>query len=213
LIDHLDCPLCASDSVNSFSEANGKLYHICGNCRLIFLDPQFFISIEEENQRYQSHNNDPNDERYLTHLRKLTDPLKEYLKPGMVGLDYGCGEGKPISHILEQSGITVKNYDLFFFEDKDLLKDKYDFITCTETAEHFHQPAKEFNLFSEMLKTGGILGIMTNFYSDDTDFERWWYPRDPTHVCFYSKETFDWIYSKYQYEELLFGKDIIILRK
>src|SRR5690606_9942045 len=155
-------------------EANGKLYHICGNCRLIFLDPQFFISIEEENQRYQSHNNDPNDERYLTHLRKLTDPLKEYLKPGMVGLDYGCGEGKPISHILEQSGITVKNYDLFFFEDKDLLKDKYDFITCTETAEHFHQPAKEFNLFSEMLKTGGILGIMTNFYSDDTDFERWW---------------------------------------
>lgn len=130
----------------------------------------------------------------------------------MTGLDYGCGEGKPISYILAKESILVKNYDPFFFNDRQVLDNKYHFIVCTETAEHFHNPSKEFTLFKKMLYPGGFLAIMTNFYSDEIEFDEWWYPRDPTHVCFYSEKTINWICSNLNFEKILFENNITILK-
>jgi cyclopropane fatty-acyl-phospholipid synthase-like methyltransferase len=210
-----NCPLCKSDSVSNFSNVNEKTYYRCNACSLIFLDEKFFLSGNEEKLRYASHNNDTNDERYIKHLSKLTDKLIPYLKQGNVGLDYGCGEGKPISFILGKDGYVVDNYDLFFYNDKELLKKKYDFITCTETAEHFHNPAEEFDLLDSMLKPDSRLAIMTNLYSNDIKFDEWWYHRDPTHVCFYSITTFKWIAKKYNWEILIYDStdNIIIFKK
>ncbi len=203
MISHVKCPLCNSESPQGFSNANKKIYYSCDLCKLVFLDKKFFLSSEEENLRYQSHNNDPADERYIEHLSKLTDRLTPLLKPCDTGLDYGSGAGKPISFILGRYGYEVSDYDPFFYDDRDLLQRKYDFITCTETAEHFHHPAKEFDLLTSLLNPGGILAIMTNFYSDDIDFDDWWYHRDPTHVSFYSTDTFQWLSNKYDLEIIL----------
>ncbi|MEK9532519.1 MAG: hypothetical protein VW162_06415 [Alphaproteobacteria bacterium] len=41
-----------------------------------------------------------------------------------------------------------------------------------------------------MLNPSGILAVMTNFLSDDSLFENWYYRRDPTHVVLYAKITF-----------------------
>jgi SAM-dependent methyltransferase len=208
-LNSIICPLCSSKETKEFSRANNKLYHKCSTCNLIFIDASYLPSLEEERLRYETHNNDPNDERYITHLKKLTDPLLTHLKKGMIGLDYGCGAGRAVSLILEKEGLSVKNFDPFFYDEKSLLNEKYDFITCTETAEHFHNPAKEFEGFINMLMPGGILAIMTNFYSDDINFDKWWYPRDPTHVVFYSRHTFEWICTNYDLFEMLFDNDVI----
>ena len=46
-------------------------------------------------------------------------------------------------------------YDPFFFPNKEIFSKTYDFITCTETAEHFFNPKKEFDLINTLLKKDG----------------------------------------------------------
>jgi 2-polyprenyl-3-methyl-5-hydroxy-6-metoxy-1,4-benzoquinol methylase len=48
-------------------------------------------------------------------------------------------------------------FDPLFFPDPEPLGDLYDFITCTETIEHFHRPAEEFARLDRMLRPGGVM--------------------------------------------------------
>lgn len=70
---------------------------------------------------------------------------------------------------------------------------RYDFITCTETAEHFHDPAAEFARLAGLLAPDGWLAVMTQLVPDARAFLDWHYVRDPTHVCFYADRTFTWL--------------------
>ena len=63
-------------------------------------------------------------------------------------------------------------YDPLFAPDRGVLQATYDFVTCTETAEHFHDPALEFARLDALLRPGGLLGLMTVFQNDDTRFRR-----------------------------------------
>jgi 2-polyprenyl-3-methyl-5-hydroxy-6-metoxy-1,4-benzoquinol methylase len=90
----------------------------------------------------------------------------------------------------------MRDYDPYFADDPTALTQSYDFITCSETAEHFHRPAESFALLDCLLRPGGWLGLMTNLRPGNgnaADFARWHYVRDPTHVCFYSLETMAWL--------------------
>lgn len=82
-------------------------------------------------------------------------------------------------------------YDPLFFDEPRALTQSYDFITCSEVAEHFHRPAEEFRLLDCLLKPGGLLAVMTTFQTDDAAFAGWHYRRDPTHVVFYRQATFE----------------------
>eukprot|EP00026_Physarum_polycephalum_P010603 Phypoly_transcript_10770.p1 GENE.Phypoly_transcript_10770~~Phypoly_transcript_10770.p1 ORF type:complete len:407 (-),score=86.14 Phypoly_transcript_10770:16-1236(-) len=72
----------------------------------------------------------------------------------------------------------------------------FDFITCTETAEHFRYPAEDFKkLLSPLLlhPNKGILAIMTQMLYSKEQFVNWWYLRDKTHVSFYTVPTMEYI--------------------
>ena len=60
--------------------------------------------------------------------------------------------------------------------------------------EHVHDPAQLLDRFVTLVRPGGVIGIMTGLIDDaGCPFEDWWYRRDPTHVCFYSRATMEWI--------------------
>jgi len=84
--------------------------------------------------------------------------------------------------MLREAVHSVALYDPFFLPDRQPLSQAYDFITRTETAEHFHHPDQEFDCFGAMLRPGGWLGVMTCFQADDARFANWHYRKDPTHV-------------------------------
>ncbi len=131
---------------------------------------------------------------YVSFLKRLADPLMLKLRGNSKGLDFGCGPGPTLSVILKDKGHEIFNYDPYYFPDSSLLNNKYDFITCTEVLEHFYQPRKEFLLLDTLLKeNNSFLGIMTQILPQGTDFNTWWYHRDPTHVSIYSLKTFLWI--------------------
>jgi len=209
----VNCIICSNPDAVSFSTKDSKTYWSCNFCDGKYLDASHYIILDEEKDRYLEHNNQIDDISYRSFLAKLANPLKEKLLPGNTGLDFGCGHGPALADMLRGDGFEVSLYDPFFFPDKAVLLKTYDFITCTETAEHFHNPFHEFNTLDSLLIPGGWLGIMTSFLTTDDAFESWYYRRDPTHVTFYSEKTFEVIAEQRNWDCEIKSKDIVLLHK
>jgi hypothetical protein len=64
-----------------------------------------------------------------------------------------------------------------------------------------------------MLEENGILAIMTSFLSNIEDFENWYYRRDPTHVVFYSQETFKVIARQRKWKYWIEDRNIVFFKK
>ncbi len=165
-------------------------YWRCPACKATFLDPSQRLGSSDELAHYMHHENSPDDPRYRQFLARLSDPLQERLGAKMTGLDFGCGPGPALAAVLSEAGHTMALYDPFFYPDRTVLERDYDFVTCTETAEHFFDPAGEFDRLDKMLRPGGWLAVMTCFQTDDDRFADWHYRKDPTHVVFYRVTTF-----------------------
>lgn len=166
-----------------------------------------------ERERYLEHNNEVDDPDYRAFLARLWDQVRPLLKPGSMGLDYGAGPGPALVAMMREDGFAAQGYDPIFDARPELLDRRYDFIVCTETAEHLHRPAKDFSRLDGMLRPGGLLGVMTGMVDDVDGFESWYYRRDPTHVAFYRIETMEWIAAHMDWSLEMAAKDVAIFHK
>ena len=207
------CVVCDSKLIESFKTSDKLLYWQCNSCEAKFLDNSFHINADAERDRYLEHENIVDDPGYRNFLSKLTKPLKEKLSSSSTGLDFGCGHGPALADILTKDNFKIDLYDPFFFPNKDIFSKTYDFITCTETAEHFFNPNREFKTLDSILAPGGWLGIMTTFLTEDKSFESWHYRRDPTHVVFYGVKTFEVIAEQNNWQLEIPSKDIALFCK
>jgi len=107
----------------------------------------------------------------------------------------------------------METYDPYFAPNPLALEQSYDFITVTETVEHFYHPGKEFARLTTLLRSGGFLGVMTEMWLDDRPFEKWHYPRDPTHVIFYRRTTMEWIAERFGYGMEIPRPNVVLFRK
>jgi hypothetical protein len=176
------------------------------------MDPDDRLRSVDEHERYLLHENDPSDSLYREFLNRLAGPLIERLSPGVAGLDYGSGPGPTLSLMFEEQGYRMDNYDPYFASDETVLDRTYDFITCSETAEHFYDPRKEFGKLDRLLVRGGWLGLMTEILQDQV-FEEWRYAREATHVSFYRPSTIDWIADQFRWRVERAGPNVILFQK
>lgn len=197
------CRLCGASVVQDFAEVNRRRFASCEACGLIQLAAEQRLDPVRERAEYATHRNDPADPRYRAFLERLCLPLAEVLHPDAEGLDYGSGPGPTLSALLGGRGFAVRNYDPFFAPDAELLSRTWDFIACTETVEHFHEPGAEFERLHRMLRPGGWLAVMTGIFDGDRDFAGWRYAREASHVCFYRPETMAWIAGRFGYRMLV----------
>ena len=188
-------------------------YFSCGHCRLIFVPPAYHVSPNQEKDHYDQHENNSEDPGYRTFLNQLAGPLHERLRPKSSGLDFGAGPGPTLSLMLQESGHTLSIYDPFYAYNPALLERTYDFITATEVAEHLHHPGVELDHLWARLKADGILGIMTQLTPSDRPFLDWYYIKDPTHVCFFSRETWAWLSARWGAEIIYLEKNVVMFRK
>ena len=159
------------------------------------------------------HQNDPQDAGYRQFLGRLFNPMVELLKPEDQGLDYGSGPGPTLSLMFEEQGYTMAIYDYIYAQHDGVFEHVYDFITCTETIEHFRNPRDELQKIWRIIKTGGYLGIMTGVVNEQTEFANWHYKNDPTHVCFYSYVTINWITNLLQAKQVYVEGNVVIIQK
>ena len=176
-----------------FARIDGRDYLRCPACTATRLAAAHHPGRAEEVACYRLHENHADDPGYRRHLARLADPLLARLQDGMRtparGLDYGCGPGPALAAMLREAGHHVALYDPVFAPDLSVLTDPYDFVTCTEVAEHFHAPARDFARLRALVRPGGWLAVMTTFQTDDARFAGWQYRADPTHVVFYRADT------------------------
>lgn len=207
------CPLCLSRAVVEHARVDGQTYHRCAQCQLVFLSPSQLPARSEEKAQYDLHENDPSDPGYRRFLSQVTTPLLGKLQPGACGLDYGCGPGPALVTMIKEAGFACTGYDPIYADEPSALARQYDFITCTEVVEHFHHPHREFARLTSLLQPGGWLAIMTRWLTEDVDFSRWHYRRDPTHVCFYCPATFDWLAQHYGLRVTTPQDHVVLLQK
>lgn len=197
----IDCILCHAHT-ELFYETSQKKYYQCTHCSSISLDPQYYVSKENERKRYQEHNNDTEDPGYQKFVEPIIRGVKQKFDKKHKGLDFGSGTGPVIAKLLRDKGYTIELYDPFFCNNPEKLEEMYDFIVCCEVMEHFHFPAKEFSLLRSILKPNGALFCMTDIYFENVDFRTWYYKNDPTHVFFYHKNALAWIQSEFKFSAL-----------
>lgn len=212
-IEAAACPLCRSNDVRNHSRDRRRDYYRCQVCRLVFVPPRQFLSAEEEKKRYDLHRNSPDDPGYRRFLSRMFIPLQQWLAPGSHGLDFGSGPEPTLSRMFEEAGHTMTLFDHFYEHAPAALEQQYDFITATEVVEHLHDPRKELDRLWACLKEGGWLGIMTGHIVEDEAFSQWHYKNDPTHVCFFSRQTSAWLALQWNAEMTFADGDVVFYRK
>ena len=206
------CPLCGHDHLEPFHQDKKRRYERCQRCALVVVPPDFHLSGDQEKEVYDLHQNDPEDMGYRRFLSRICTPLLEMLPTRSSGLDFGCGPGPTLSVMLEEAGHNVTLFDLHYQNNPRVLTQTYDFICATEVVEHLKQPGKVFDTLFAMLKPGAPLAIMTKLVLDQKAFSTWHYTHDPTHIAFFSRETFAFIAKQYGASFRVIGNDVIVLQ-
>jgi 2-polyprenyl-3-methyl-5-hydroxy-6-metoxy-1,4-benzoquinol methylase len=207
------CPLCASHSLTDYFKDQRRDYFQCAVCQLVFVHPEQRLNAEQEKAEYDLHCNSPNDDDYRIFLARLAQPMLAQLPANSCGLDFGCGPGPTLSTMFEQAGMTVVLYDKFYYNDKTVLQQQYDFISATEVAEHLFQPGAMLTQLWQKISPGGMLGLMTKLLIDRQAFAQWHYKNDLTHVVFFSRHSFEWLAQALSAKLEFIGSDVIILHK
>ncbi|MCP3952922.1 MAG: class I SAM-dependent methyltransferase [Desulfobacterales bacterium] len=207
------CPLCRGNTVDRFFQDARREYFRCRTCRLVFVPPVYYLTPAEARAVYDLHRNYPADEGYRHFLNRLFQPLNQALAPQSKGLDFGCGPGPVLALMLKEAGHRMAVYDPHYHPDTSVLADDYDFITASEVLEHLHKPGEVLQQLFSILKPGGILGVMTGFARDRAAFSKWHYIRDLTHICFFSRETFEWLADKWATRAIFLGDRVVLLKK
>jgi 2-polyprenyl-3-methyl-5-hydroxy-6-metoxy-1,4-benzoquinol methylase len=85
----------------------------------------------------------------------------------------------------------VDLFDKFYADNPEVFSNQYDFITATEVIEHLSEPRFELNRLFTLLKKGGVLAIMTQMITKETDFSTWYYKIQT--FCTFFKVCCHWI--------------------
>lgn len=206
----IKCTLCDRMAALFYETVKNK-YYKCSNCSSVLLDPENYLTREKERERYEKHNNDVKDPKYQEFVSPIVNEISQKFNVEHTGLDFGAGTGPVITKLLQEKGYKMELYDPFFWNNPKVLDSEYDFIACCEVIEHFHHPLKEFKLLRSLLKSGGILYCMTRLYSEEIDFQRWYYKEDPTHVFFYHENALKWIKKHLHFSKLVINDRLIQL--
>ena len=114
MTEQTHCSLCASLEISEYFKDQRRSYVQCSRCDLVFVPSQEYVTREAEKAEYDLHRNNIDDAGYRGFLSRLMQPLLERLSPSASGLDFGCGPGPALAHMLREAGFEMAVYDSFF---------------------------------------------------------------------------------------------------
>ena len=190
-------------------------YYRCSSCGFVSLDDRYVVTKVEEKKKYDQHNNSLANEGYVQMFEDFIElTVVPYLSTLQTALDFGSGPEPVLSVLLERRGLEVDIYDLYYAPQKVYEAKKYDLITSTEVFEHLAKPLEVLKLLVEHLNDNGYIALMTKFPpKDDQEFLNWWYRRDPTHISFFTPQSFEIMAKKVGLEVVKTINDNIVIFK
>ena len=188
----MNCLVCDTVTDRFVDRKSSILYYQCKSCECIFKSPDVHKDFAEQKERYDLHENSNESKGYKAYFQGFIDfifPLSIWPKRT---LDFGCGESTLLANMLRDKGIECDSYDPIYHPGIAYNSKKYELITLVEVIEHLHEPREIFLELIALLEEGGYLAIRTEFLpSSISDFLKWYYILDPTHVVFFSEKTFE----------------------
>jgi 2-polyprenyl-3-methyl-5-hydroxy-6-metoxy-1,4-benzoquinol methylase len=157
---------------------------------LIFVPPEYHLSIDDEKKRYALHHNTPNDPEYVRYLAGVADAaLRLPLPPRARVLDFGCGEHAVLAGILKRRGWECAACDPLYSIGGDALRRMWDLIVACEVLEHMRDLRAGLAALGRALAPGGRLVVRTELYAQESALLSWWYAQDATHMNFFHAST------------------------
>ncbi|MDM5271671.1 class I SAM-dependent methyltransferase [Sulfurovum sp. zt1-1] len=211
----MDCLICSHDTKTFVDEKSAIEYYYCPHCQCISKSQEHFKPISEQKERYDLHENDPEDEGYRAYFRRFLDFVLPHVGKPETALDFGCGRSSLLADMLSNEGIETDYYDPVYHPEKLNNSKKYQLIVSTEVFEHLHNPKGVFAQLLEKIEEGGYLALQTQFHPNDIEaFKKWYYHLDPTHIVFFTPQTFRILCNIYGCEFVGDnGKNMVVIRK
>jgi 2-polyprenyl-3-methyl-5-hydroxy-6-metoxy-1,4-benzoquinol methylase len=211
----MNCHICDKPTLSFVHEKTNITYYHCKPCQYIFKSPECYQDFTAQKERYNLHENNEEDAGYQAYFQRFLDfTLPLVGKPG-TALDFGCGASSLLAKMLADKGIKCDYYDPIYHPDTLKNNKKYELIVSTEVFEHLHQPKVVFESLLERLEEGGYLALQTQFHPNDTEaFKKWYYHQDPTHIVFFTAETFRVLCEKFGCEFVGDNrKNMVVMKK
>lgn len=214
----IDCILCG-ERVEHYAQDKRRSYLECSRCALVQVPEEQRLSLDDEKGEYDKHENTSEDLGYRRFLSRMLEPMLEALSgrisSNLKGLDFGSGPEPVLQKMFKDKGLNQQIYDAFYATDLAPLdaSESYDFITATEVVEHLYNPQLELDRLWSLLDPKGVLGIMTKRVTSNDAFQQWHYKNDPTHVCFFSIRTFEYLAEKWGAELKITSPDVVLFTK
>jgi hypothetical protein len=211
----MKCHICDQATKSFVDEKTKIVYYRCLDCEYIFKSPECYQDLSEQEERYNLHENDEDDVGYQAYFQRFLDFILPLIgKPG-TALDFGCGASSLLAKMLEKEGIPCAYYDPIYHPDTLEQDKKYELIVSTEVFEHLHQPKEVFESLLDRLEEGGYMALQTQFNPNNVEsFKKWYYHQDPTHIVFFTAQTFRVLCEAFGCEFICEnGKNMVLLRK
>jgi hypothetical protein len=206
----MKCPLCQKSNPIFYQRENLS-YHHCQDCDFYYMNDACFLEDADERSRYLNHQNDPEEIRYSQYLNQILTEIKPFIDRSMVGLDYGTGPTVSLARVLTEQGYPCDYYDKYFFPE--IKQSHYDYLILCEVIEHFKNLSAELNNLKNLLTYSKHIFIKTQMCLDEEFFKNWYYPRDPTHVIFFTENSMEILAKKLEMKLIKLSKNIFMLSK
>jgi len=119
-------------------------------------------------------------------------------------LDYGCGNGGLVRHLLQTQTCEAAGFEVGWISDRaraagiPVLTEAelravgcFDVVTAIEVIEHVTDPMSMLRSIRRLMKPGGLLFLTTGNAAAHPDLEKWDYVRPDIHVSFFEPRTLD----------------------
>lgn len=217
------CRICTAPSAVALPVRHLPIrpYLRCECCGSVYVKPADHLTPAKEIGVYRLHENSTLDPRYRAYLSPILDlawgALSQQVSPRTLSvLDFGSGpladsEESFVCSFFREKGCRAQAYDPYF-RPGELEKSSFDLIVACEVAEHFRDPAAEFRQVIELLRENGVLAIQTELLPEIEDFDSWYYRRDPTHIAFYTPNSFAWLAKRFGFDPPIIrdGKRVLL---
>ncbi len=211
----MNCHICNKATVSFVHEKTNITYYHCKDCEYIFKSPECHQDFPVQKERYNLHENDEIDEGYQAYFQRFLDFILPLVGQPKTALDFGCGISSLLASLLKKEGVNCDYYDPIYHPDTLSDSKKYELIVSTEVFEHLQQPRVVFESLLKRLEEGGYLALQTQFHPNNTEaFKKWYYHQDPTHIVFFTSQTFKVLCEMYSCEFVGDnGKNMVVLKK
>ena len=188
----MKCPICQTQT-QSFSDPKPPTtYYACDACGYIHKAPEHHQDLLAQKDRYDLHQNNPDDPDYRAYFQRFLDFVLSYIQKEGKALDFGSGDSDLLASMLNTSGFEATRYDPIYHPDSAYVSEAFDLIVSTEVFEHLDDPLRTLWHLSEHLTPGGYLALQTQFLPESREaFLTWYYRLDPTHIGFFTPDTLE----------------------